>query len=158
MTMEQRMKTRQFRWAPLGAVLFSAAAFGQDLQKFPLRPGEWEVTIPFASTKEAPAILRLCLNDQLWLQALAQNPTCTVQNLAIGAKGGSYTLDCPTGVADTKVKMELSFDGKEHMVAKGNFEVNQNGATSHSVHTLDYRWKDPDCKPDDVNISKPNPQ
>lgn len=159
------------KWTSLSALLLSATAVCQqqqappqpapapqaEQQKFPLRPGEWEVSIPIGGPKETPALLRVCLNDELWTKALTQNPACSLQDLKITSKGINYTMDCSTPTAQMKGNVEMFFDGKEHMIARGTTQVTQNGSTAHGTQSLDYRWKNADCKPDDINIQQSKP-
>jgi hypothetical protein len=168
------------KWLPAGAVLVSTAALCQQptptqaspaqstpsqanpaqpapaqqiqQQKFPLRPGEWEVSIPIGGPKESPALLRVCLNDDLWTKALTQNSACSLKELHVTSKGINYIMDCSTVEAKMTGSVDMVFEGKEHMVARGTTEVMKNGTTAHGTQSIDYRWKNADCRPDDVNI------
>jgi hypothetical protein len=168
-------------WLPAGAALVSTAGLCQQpspaqpnpaqpqavhpapaqqpqQQKFPLKSGEWEVSLPIGGPKEKPAVLRVCLNDELWTKALTQNASCSLQQLRVTSKGIQYEMDCSTADAQMKGSVDMIFDGKEHMVARGTTEVTKGGQTAHGTQSIDYRWKGPDCHPDDINIKNAKSQ
>jgi hypothetical protein len=136
-------------------VVLAASAFCHAQQKFPLHSGEWDVSTTLTGAKE-PLVLRICLNDELWTNALSQNPKCSIQDLKVSAKGVTYLMDCPTATLQMKGKVELAFDGKEHMSGKASIDVIQDGKVSNSTTFVDYRWKAAACSSDDLNL-KPNP-
>jgi len=133
-----------------------AACFAQ--QKFPLRPGEWEVTTTFAGASK-PFTVRLCLNDQLWTKALAPNKNCTIQNMSMNSRGVNYLEDCPGQTPPAKGRVALSYEGKEHMTGKAFFDTTKDGVITTTTMVVDYRWKGPECNAEDVNLrqSKPAP-
>jgi hypothetical protein len=49
-------------------------------------------------------------------------------------------------------KVEMTFDGMEHMIARGSIDVTMNGTTTHSTSMTDYRWKNATCSPNDMNL------
>jgi hypothetical protein len=129
-----------------------AASFCSAQQKFPLRPGEWEATLPAASAQDAPTVLPYCLNDELWLKAFNIMPSCTIQNFTMTSRGASYTMDCDMKMYRMNGKVEMTFDGMEHMSANGSFDMTMNKTTTHTTSKTDYRWKGPTCSPNDMNL------
>ena len=93
-----------------------------------------------------------CLNDELWQKALTQNPYCSVQQLRITSSGGSYLVDCPMKSFQMKGKVEMTFDGMQHMTAKAQFDVTMDGKTTSSTTVSEYHWKGATCDPDDANL------
>jgi hypothetical protein len=51
-----------------------------------------------------------------------------------------------------KGKVDMTFDGMEHMVAKGQIDITMNGKTTSSSSLADYRWKGATCSPNDANL------
>jgi len=143
--------------ALLVIVLVAAGSVCRAQQKFPLHSGDWEVSTSFAGSTK-PFTVRVCLNDELWTKALSQNATCSIQSLSVWAKGVTYLMDCPSKTVEMKGKVELSFDGKEHMTGKATIDMTRDGKTTNSVTIVDYRWKGAICGPDDVNMKEPKPQ
>ena len=139
------------KWAAFVPILFAAGAFSQTEQKFPLHAGEWDVSTTFAGAKE-PLTLHICLNDDLWTKALTQNPKCSIQGLTVTRKGVTYQMDCPMSTSELKGKVELAFDGKEHMSGKASIDTIADGKVSNSTTLVDYRWRAAACGPDDVNL------
>lgn len=140
------------KWTSIFAMCLSAAAVcGQQnaQQKFPLHQGEWEVSIPIGAS---PVVLRVCLNDELWTKALTQNPSCSIEDLNVTGKAVTYAVDCPSPTVEMKGKVEMTFDGKEHMIARSNVQISRSGQISNATQTIDYRWKAAVCSPDDLNI------
>jgi len=129
----------------------SAVCGGQQnqQQKFPLRQGEWEISIPLGGS---PVVLQVCLNDELWTKALTQNPSCSIQDLTVTASAVTYSVDCPSPTVEMKGKVQMTFDGKEHMVAKSNVQISRGGQVSTTTQTIDYRWKAAACNPNDLNL------
>jgi hypothetical protein len=121
-------------------------------QKFPLRPGEWNESLYTAGTQEAPMVLPICLNDEMWQKVLNQMPSCTIQNFTTTSTGASYTLDCNMKTYRMNGKIVFTFDGMEHMVANGSLDMIMNGTTTHSTSKVDYRWKNATCSPNDLNL------
>jgi len=121
-------------------------------QKFPLRPGEWETTLPAVNAQDTPLIVYYCLNDELWLKAFTQMPSCTIQNFNMTSKGATYTLDCDMKMYRMNGKVVMTFDGMEHMTASGSIDMTMNGKTTHSNSMTDYRWKNATCSPNDLNL------
>jgi hypothetical protein len=145
------------KWVALGACACLATAVSSAQQSFPLRSGEWEARISSVGSKDAPMVLRLCLNDELWQKALAQNPSCSVQQLTFSSRGATYSMDCPMAAFQMKGKVDVSFDGKEHMTARSSMDMTFNGSDTHLVSLLDYRYKGPTCSPNDVNMRQESP-
>jgi hypothetical protein len=88
----------------------------------------------------------------LWTKALTQDPLCTVTQLSVTSSGASYHMDCQMKVFQMKGNIEMSFDGMEHMTAKGLIDLTLNGKTTSSVTHSDYRWKAASCNPNDMNL------
>jgi hypothetical protein len=93
-----------------------------------------------------------CLNDTLWQKALTQDPLCSVQQLAITSGGGSYSLDCESKSFQMKGKVNMVFDGLEHMTAKGQIDITMGGKTTSSTSVAEYHWKGATCSPNDANL------
>ena len=138
--------------AALGAfALISTTASAQ--QKFPLRSGEWEATIPDPTgPNKAPIVMLYCLNDELWTKALS-NPSCQLQQFNLTSSGASYNLDCTMRSIQMKGSVKVSFDGMTHLISTGSFDTIANGKTTHMDSKADYRWKGPTCNPSaDMNL------
>jgi hypothetical protein len=120
--------------------------------KFPLRSGQWEATTSLTGTQNQPLTTAYCLNDELWQKALTQNPYCSVQQLRVTSGGASYLVDCPMKSFQMKGKVEMTFDGMQHMTATGQFDITMEGKTTTSATVADYRWKGAVCSPDDANL------
>ena len=70
----------------LCALMTAASAFSQ--QKFPLRSGEWTLSMPDPTEAGKTFSMLLCMNDDTWAKALSgRNPTCTVTQLDINSSG-----------------------------------------------------------------------
>jgi hypothetical protein len=141
-----------FKWTGLCLTVFMAASFCSAQQKFPLRPGEWEATLPAANAQDTPTVLLYCLNDELWLKAFTQMPSCAIQNFTMTSTGASYTLDCDMKMYRMNGRVQLNFDGMAHMTANGSLDMIMNGKTTHSTSLTDYRWKRVTCSPNDMNL------
>jgi hypothetical protein len=120
--------------------------------KFPLRPGEWAVTLPAISAQDTPTVFLYCLNDETWLKAFNQIPSCAMQNFTTTSQGASYTLDCDMKLYRMNGKVVMNYDGMEHMVANGSIDTTMNGTTTHTASQVDYRWKSATCSPNDSNL------
>ena len=140
------------RWTALCGLMLLASGMCTAQQRFPLRAGEWEAKMSADNTPASSITMKYCLNDDLWAKAMSQNPSCTVQQLQVTPSGASYTLDCPAKAFQMKGKVEMTFDGMEHMTAKGAFDITVSGKTTSSVSHVDYRWKAAACSPDDANL------
>ena len=138
--------------ALLGVMVVMATAVCSAQQKFPLRSGEWAATVSSTTAGQEPTVLLYCFNDELWTKALTQDPLCTVTQLSVTSSGASYHMDCQMKVLQMKGNIEMSFDGMEHMTAKGLIDLTLNGKTTSSVTHSDYRWKAPSCNPNDMNL------
>jgi Protein of unknown function (DUF3617) len=139
--------------AVLAAIVLVATLACPAQQKFPLRAGEWEATMPSGIPNQPPLDLLYCLNDELWTKALTQNPSCSVSQLSVSLTGARYHMDCPFKAFQMKGDIEMSFDGTAHMTATGSIDLTMNGKTSRSVSHTDYRWKGPACNPSvDLNL------
>ncbi len=136
----------------LCALVLPATANCMAQEKFPLRSGEWEAKMSDDSMPNSAMTMKYCLNDELWTRALTRNPSCKIDQLSVTSGGATYTMDCPTKSFQMKGKVELSFDGMEHMTGKGLMDMTINGKTTSSVSHVDYRWKGATCSPDDVNL------
>jgi hypothetical protein len=140
------------KWTGLSAIAFVATSLCTAQQKFPLRPGEWNVTMSAAGSQNAPMVLPFCLNDETWQKALNQNPSCTVQQFTTTSTGTSYTLDCNTKTYQMSGKVKITFDGMEHMIANSSIDMTMNGKITHLTSQVDYRWKGATCSPNDMNL------
>ena len=140
------------KWAAFNVMVLMVSAFCSAQQKFPLRSGEWAATIASTTAGEEPTVLLYCLNDELWTKALTQDPLCTVTQLSVTSSGATYHMDCQMKVMQMKGKVEMSFDGMEHMTTKGFIDLTLNGKTTSSVTQADYRWKGASCSPSDMNL------
>ena len=100
--------------------------------KFPLRSGEWEAELSVPGSQGSAVTMLYCLNDALWQKALTQMPQCSIQQLALTSGGGSYIMDCDMKSFQMKGKVDMVFDGLEHMTAKGQVDVTMNGKTTSS--------------------------
>jgi hypothetical protein len=129
-----------------------ATSFCAAQQKFPLRPGEWNVTMATPGSQDAPMVMPFCLNDETWQKALNQLPSCNIQNFNSSSTGVNYTLDCNLSTYRMTGKVVITFDGMEHMVANGSIDMIMNGTTTHSTSHVDYRWKGATCSPNDMNL------
>jgi hypothetical protein len=125
--------------------------------KFPERAGEWETTASSPGSPAPPMTTFFCLNDEMWQKGLTQNPSCSIHELSVTSNGVTYNMDCNGRSYQLKGKVELTFDGAEHMSGKGTMEMTMNGKTSNSTTLMDYRWKGRTCSSKDVNL-KPKPQ
>jgi hypothetical protein len=139
--------------ALIGIALSTSGLCVAQQQKFPLRPGDWEVGTTMPSATQ-PIVFRVCLNDELWTQALSNNPDCSVLDLNVTPKGASYRMDCSTKSYTMKGTVQLNFDGKEHISGKGFVNLTQDGKISNVSTTVDYRWKGADCNANDVNLKQ----
>jgi hypothetical protein len=110
-----------------------------------------------AGSTGQPMVLRLCLNDELWLKAFSRNPSCSVQQLSFSPTRATYSMDCPMKAFQMKGKVDVSFDGLEHMTARSSMDMTFNGATTHLDSLMDYRYKGPACSPNDVNLKQELP-
>jgi hypothetical protein len=140
------------KWAAFGVMVLMVIAVCSAQQKFPLRSGEWAATIASTTAAAEPTVLLYCLNDELWTKALTQDPLCTVTQLSVTSSGATYHMDCQMKVMQMKGKVEMSFDGMEHMTTKGFIDLTLNGKTTGSVTQADYRWKGASCSPSDMNL------
>jgi hypothetical protein len=141
-----------FKMTGLVAVVLMATSCCSAQQKFPLRSGEWEATLPAVNAQDTPTIVTYCLNDELWQKAFNQMPSCTIQNFNMTSKGASYTLDCDMKMYRMNGKVVMTFDGMEHMTANGSIDMTMNGKTTHSTSQVDYHWKNATCSPNDMNL------
>ncbi len=133
-------------------LIVAAVSFGQ--QGFPLRPGEWESTTSMPGMKE-PFKANFCLNDEQWIKALTQNKTCKIDQLSVNSGGASYAMDCSNKAMQIKGKIDLKFDGKEHMTGTGKMSIAYGGnPPADSTTVTEYRWKNADCNAQDMNLRK----
>jgi hypothetical protein len=146
------MEMAFLRWSEFGVMVLLATAVSPAQQRFPLRSGEWASTLTSTTAGEEPTVLLYCLNDELWTKALMQDPLCTVTQLSVTSSGATYNMDCKMKVMQMKGKVEMNFDGMEHMTAKGFINLTLNGKTTSSVTYADYRWKGGSCSPRDLNL------
>jgi hypothetical protein len=146
-------------WLALCLIALMATAVC-SAQGFPLRPGEWTSTTPNPMNPNSPAMTMLfCMDDATWTKALKGSRTCSLDQLSLNSKGGSYSLNCEGTHFQMKGKFKLSFDGLTHMTSTGSIDTTFNGQTMHADATSDFHWKGPICDPNaDVNLrdhSKP---
>jgi hypothetical protein len=146
--------------AALGACVLMASAVVSAQQKFPLRSGEWTISMPDPTGSDKPFSMLLCMNDETWTKAISgRNPTCTVAQLNIGLTGGSYQLSCEGKTFQMKGSVKLTFDGLTHIHSVGSINTTAQGATTHMETISDYRWKGPVCDPNaDINLKNHNNQ
>jgi len=133
--------------------MITASASAQ--QHFPLRSGEWTLSMPDPMGQGGkPFSMLLCMNDETWAKALSgRNPTCTVAQLNIGLTGGSYQLSCAGKSFQMKGSVKLSFDGPTHIHSVGSIDTTAGGTTTHMDTISDYNWKGPVCDPNaDINL------
>jgi hypothetical protein len=140
------------KWTAVSIISLTAAASCSAQHKFPLKPGEWAFTSPDAG---ASTPVLFCLNDAMWEKAFTQNPICTVQQLTVTASGASYYLDCPGKAFQMKGKVDLTFDGTQHMTGKAVIDMTMNGKTTTMTSLEDYRWKSASCSRNDFNMRSP---
>jgi hypothetical protein len=141
--------------AALGACALIASAVVSAQQKFPLRSGEWTLSMPDPMGQGGkPFSMLLCMNDETWAKALSgRNPTCSVAQLNIGLTGGSYQLSCAGKAFQMKGSVKLSFDGPTHIHSVGSIDTTAGGTTTHMDTISDYNWKGPVCDPNaDINL------
>ena len=129
-----------------------ATSFCSAQQKFPLRSGEWEATVPAINAQDTATVLPYCLNDETWQKSFNQMPSCTIQNFTMTSNGYSYTLVCDMKLYRMNGKVVVTFDGMEHMTGKGMIDMTMNGTTTHTTSITDYRWKGATCSPNDLNL------
>jgi len=146
--------------AALGACALMATASAFSQQKFPLRSGEWTISMPDPTEAGKTFSMLLCMNDETWAKAISgRNPTCNVTQLNIGLTGGSYQLSCGGKAFQMKGSVQLTFDGLTHIHSVGSIDTTTGGSTTHMDTISDYRWKGPTCDPNaDVNLKNHNNQ
>ena len=140
------------KYVALGLMALAAIQVCSAQNKFPLRSGEWEAKMSVPGSQGSSVTMLYCLNDALWQKALTQDPQCSIQQLVITSGGGSYTMDCDMKSFQMKGKVDLIFDGLEHMTAKGQIDLTMSGKTTRSSTVAEYRWKGANCSPDDANL------
>ncbi len=140
------------KYVAFGVTALAAIQVCSAQNKFPLRSGEWEAKMSVPGSPSSSVSMLYCLNDALWQKALTQDPQCSIQRLAITSSGGSYTIDCEMKAFQMKGKVDMTFDGMEHMIAKGQIDITMNGKTTSSSSLADYRWKGATCSPNDANL------
>jgi hypothetical protein len=140
--------------AALGACALLASAVVSAQQKFPLRSGEWTLSMPDPTEAGKQFSMLLCMNDETWAKALSgRNPTCTVTQINIGLTGGSYQLNCAGKTFQMKGGVKLTFDGPTYIHSVGAIDTTVNGNTTHMDTISDYNWKGPVCDPNaDINL------
>ena len=147
--------------AALGACALIASAVVSAQQKFPLRSGEWTLSMPDPMGQGGkPFSMLLCMNDETWAKAISgRNPTCTTTQLNINLGGGSYQLSCDGKTFQMKGSVKLTFDGLTHIHSVGSIDTTAQGTTTHMDTISDYRWKGPACDPNaDINLKNHNNQ
>ncbi|MGA2653743.1 MAG: DUF3617 family protein [Terracidiphilus sp.] len=143
------------KFATLALFAFMITASASAQQHFPLRSGEWTLSMPDPMGQGGkPFSMLLCMNDETWAKALSgRNPTCTVAQLNIGLTGGSYQLSCAGKSFQMKGSVKLSFDGPTHIHSVGSIDTTAGGTTTHMDTISDYNWKGPVCDPNaDINL------
>jgi len=147
--------------AALSACALVSSTVGSAQQKFPLRSGEWTLSMPDPMGQGGkPFSMLLCMNDETWAKAISgRNPTCTVTQLSIGLTGGSYQLSCDGKTFQMKGSVKLTFDGLSHIRSVGSIDTTARSTTTHMDTISDYNWKGPVCNPNaDVNLLNHNNQ
>jgi hypothetical protein len=140
------------KYVTLGVMAVVAIQVCSAQSKFPLRAGEWQAEMSVSGTPNSSVTMLYCLNDALWQKAFTQDPLCSIQQLAITSSGGSYSMVCETKSFQMQGKVNLVFDGLEHMTAKGHVDITMNGKTTSSTSVAEYHWKGATCSPDDANL------
>ncbi len=142
-----------FKWAALGVLSLTAFASASAQQKFPMRAGEWTATMADPTPNQPPVVLLYCLNDEMWTKALTQDPTCSVSQLSVTLAGASYNLSCPGKTFQMTGRVNMTFDGKTHIVAKASLDMTLSGKTTHLTSQTDFRWTAVECNPKtDMNL------
>ena len=139
----------------LAVLLLSGAVCVQAQQNFPLKAGEWAAATTQPGAGGGKTSL-FCMNNQTWIHALNQNPSCTIGKLAMSPTGFSYSLQC-TGKPATKGTVTTTYDGTTHMVSTSNLKTTLNGKTGTTTSTTDWRWKSSTCSAADVNANQGAP-
>ena len=140
------------KYVAFGVTTLAAIQVCSAQDKFPLRSGEWEAKMSAPGSPSSSVSMLYCLNDALWQKSLTQDPQCSIQHLAITSSGGTYAIDCEMKAFQMKGKVDMTFDGMEHMIAKGHIDITMNGKTTRSSSVADYRWKGATCSPNDANL------
>jgi len=140
------------KYVAFGVTTLAAIQVCSAQDKFPLRSGEWEAKMSAPGSPSSSVSMLYCLNDALWQKSLTQDPQCSIQHLAITSSGGTYAIDCEMKAFQMKGKVDMTFDGMEHMIAKGHIDITMNGKTTSSSSVADYRWKGATCSPNDANL------
>lgn len=140
------------KYITLGVMAVVAIQVCSAQSKFPLRSGEWQAEMSVPGSPDSSVSMLYCLNDALWQKALTQDPLCSIQQLAITSSGGSYSLVCEMKSFQMKGKVDLVFDGLEHMTAKSQVNITMAGKTTSSASVAEYRWKGATCSPNDANL------
>ncbi|MFZ0337220.1 MAG: DUF3617 family protein [Terracidiphilus sp.] len=143
---------RFLKCVALGVTALAAIQVCSAQNKFPLRSGEWEAKMSVPGSPSSSVSMLYCLNDALWEKSLTQDPQCSIQHLAITSSGATYAIDCDMKVFQMKGKVDMTFDGMEHMIAKGQIDITMNGKTTSSSSVADYHWKGATCSPNDANL------
>jgi hypothetical protein len=134
-------------------LLFASVASGaQQEKKFPLKPGEWQITSRASGGNGKATEHLFCLTDATWQKSLVMNPNCTIQNLNINSGGLDYAVTCQSNSASMKGKFLFVFDGMMHMSGTGTFEAVSNGKFSTVHSETDFHWKSATCGPADENL------
>lgn len=144
------MQLRTFAALSL-SLLFATAA---TAQRFPLKPGEWEMTSDSVAPGQMPMAILFCFKDDLWAKALSQRPECSVQNVTLSETGATYDIDCPLKNFHMSGAFHLTFDGMTHMTSKGTLNFDVNGQSMYTNTQSDFHWRQTDCKPEDVNLKQ----
>src|SRR5208283_4982343 len=138
-------------WVAIGVLALAAAGLAQ--QRFPGRPGDWELTVKSDSSSE-PVVVRQCLTDETWAKALKHDPLCKVQEISVTSKNLRYKVDCETRSGKIQGDIVLTLDGTAHMIGKSTMTTTAQGKTTTMAMQLDYRWKGATCSDVDLNIKK----
>ena len=141
-------------WVAAGVLVFVVGGSSRAEQRFPGRPGDWEVTTKSDALPDLPMVQHYCLTDETWAKALTQNPICKIQELSVTSKGVHYTLDCESKTFRMTGPVDITFDGVEHMTGKSTVTTTSRGKTTQSISVTDYRWKGPACTDADINMKK----
>lgn len=142
------------KFVTLGVIAVVAIQVCSAQSKFPLRSGEWQAEMSVPGTPGSSVTMLYCLNDALWQKAFTQDPLCSIQQLTVTSSGGSYSLVCEMKSFQMKGKVNLVFDGLEHMTAKSQVDITMAGKTTSSASVAEYRWKGATCSPNDANLKQ----
>lgn len=141
------------RVAAYGCLLLGAIGSAQN--KFPLRDGEWEATTQVPGSGNMNQLF--CFNDESWMKAMSSRKGCAMQDLTVTSKGAHFVVDCGSKTK-MRIPIDITFDGREHMVAKAHLSMDIQGKMTDFDTSTEYHFKNAACDATrDVNLM-PRPQ